>query len=230
MKLSRQNLMCAIVAAYLMPAPFAGAAILPMGMYDLANHPDGGIAAPYYGLRLDELYDATGSHDRFTFDFDHNDSNMQMEITATSIRIFGTSFGGRDIGSEYAADSYLGVYSIDFTYDIGVGMAPGDDDMLVDGPNNANTGTIMTPLGDTIALEDERGNHGYSFRLGDKDDDNGHRGFDGISGWGWLNHSDEPHVYASDWLFTAVPSQVPTPAAATALLAGLGLTSRRRTR
>ena len=29
------------------------------------------------------------------------------------------------------------------------------------------------------------------------------RGFAGISGWGWLNHSGLPHISASDWLFTA---------------------------
>ncbi len=215
----------AIVAA--MSAASAGhAAMIEDGLYQLHNHPDGNAASPFYGMRLDELYNATGGHDIFTFDFDHVDSNMQMTIDGTEIHIFGTVYGGRDTGSSYANDSYLGVYTVDFTYNMGVMTVPGDDDVWVDTTNNVNTGTIDTPLGDTIALEDERGNYGYSIRIGDENNDNGHRGHDGISGWGWLNHGGHPHVAASDWLFTA--ELVPTPGAASLFAASGAMLIRRR--
>ena len=202
-------------------------AMIQNGEYTLSNHPDGGVAPPTYGFRLDELYNATGGHDRFTFDFDHPMSDMVMDVTDTTIHIHGTSWGGRDTGSSYADDIYRGVYTIDFTYDVGVGMVAGDDDLEVDAANNANSGTIMTPLGDTIALVDERGSHSYSFRLGDENNDNGHRGFQGISGWGWVNHGGNPHVTASDWIFTAERNPIPTPGTV-ALFAAAGMISRRR--
>ena len=204
-------------------APQAHGAMITPGTYDLHNHPDGDAVEPHYGFRLDELYNATGGHDIFTFDFDHAMSNMQMDVTATTIHIYGTSWGGRDTGSSYAADGYLGVYTIDFVYDMGVGPAPGDDDVRVVADGD-NFGSIMTPLGDTIPLTD-KADSGYSFRLGDEDNDNGHRGFAGISGWGWVTHGTGSHVAASDWLFTAT---IPAPGATTLIAGGLLALSRRR--
>jgi len=203
--------------------PSASAANIEPGFYTLSNHPDGSQRPPLYGLRLDELYNVTSGHDVFTFDFNHEDSSVQLIYDGSTIRIVGESFGGRDTGTAYANDQYRGIYSFDFTYSIGVMGVPGDDDVWVNGPNNANIGFIVTPLGDTIRLEDERGNHGYSFRLGDENNDLGHRGHDGISGWGWLNHGPEgsAHVYASDWLFTATFSQL-IPAPGTIVLSAMG--------
>ena len=78
-------------------------------------------------------------------------------------------------------------------------------------------------------------NGDYTFRLGDEDNDLGHRGFAGISGWGWLGISDSqngPYVRNSagsdDFLFTVI---VPAPlsgAMAFGGLAGVGVIRRRR--
>ncbi|MBL8875956.1 MAG: hypothetical protein JNM86_09200 [Phycisphaerae bacterium] len=189
----------------------AQSALVVPGLYQLHNHPDGGARPPMYGLRLDELYNSTPNHDIFTFDFDHAMSNMKMMVTNSTIRIFGSVYGGRDTGSAYAAEARTGVYTVDFTYSVGVSPVPGDDDWWVayGGPMMQNSGTILTPTGDLISLVDKpQGN--YYFRLGNEDNDAGHRGFNGISGWGWLNHgpSGSPHVDSSDWLFTAnlIPS------------------------
>ncbi len=70
---------------------------------------------------------------------------------------------------------------------------------------------------------------GFSFRLGDEDNDAGHRGFDGVSGWGWLTHGSGGHVESSDWLFT-VGEEIPEPATLLMVLGGLAFSSLRRFR
>lgn len=220
---------CFAAFAGLAIAAAAHGAVIVNGTYQLHNHPDGAARPPLYGMRLDELYNATAGHDVFTFNFDHAMSNMRMDVTNTTIRIYGVTWGGRDTGGSYAADAYAGLYTIDFTYAIGVANKPSDDDRWVKySPDMQNAGSILTPLGHTIALRD-KSNGTYQFRLGDEDNDLGHRGFAGISGWGWLNHgpAGSPHIDSSDWLFTAtlIPSQ-----GALALMGLGGLVASRRKR
>jgi hypothetical protein len=199
--------------------------------YDLHNHPDGDVNPPPYGMRLDELYDVTGNHDNFTFNFDDATSQMFLDYdtTAATIHIYGHVAGGRDIGGAYAVDQYLGQYLVNFSFTLGVQAAPGDDDLIVNTLNHANSGTIITPLGDTISLYDERGMSDFSFRFGNEDNDAGHRGYNGLSGWGWMNHHQPGnHIESGDWLFTAVRSNIPTPGSCAVLLAGGLLAARRR--
>lgn len=207
-------------------------AILP-GLYTLHNHPDGAISPPPYGLRLDNLYNVDLSNpDRFTFDFDHPSSSMYLVYNDVTqkITIDGVSHGGRDVGNAYANDSYLGLYTIHFEYDMNVGVVPGDDDLWSNAPSHSNFGSIMTPLGDTIILSDVASG-GMTFRFGDENNDNGHRGFDGLSGWGWLAMNGARTSEGSDdWLFTATHLRVPEPATMIFLASGLVgcLSSRRR--
>ena len=216
-----------------------GAILAPGFVYQAHNHPDGNAAPPLYGLRLDELYNATGDHDKFTFDFDFDDGNFESAVFVSIleypnipgsflINISGSAWGGRDVNGDWANDQYLGEYTFNFTYAIGVTEATPDDDYIVTPTKGQNSGTIMTPLGDTIDLTDQVGGDGYTFRLGDENDDNGHRGFNGVSGWGWLNHGGEPHVKASDWLFTVESTPTPTPGALALFGAGGLLAARRR--
>ncbi len=214
----------------------AEAAAIGLGTYQLHNHPDGASNPPPYGLRLDELYNPTGGNDIFTFNFDAPGSDMKLEFDGSTIHIFGTTLGGRDIGAAHAADNFLGLYAIDFTYSVGVKTVVGDDDQIVEpGANGLNTGTI-TPLGMShpsvgvaVNLGDVQNAENYSFRLGDENNDNGHRGFNGISGWGWLSVNGDDHAgQYDDFLFTA--ELIPEPMTAGLMLMGFGVIGLRRRR
>lgn len=220
---------CTVISAALVTPATAG--LVDPGTYRLHNHPDGTGAPPGYGLRLDELFDVTTGHDVFTFDFDAPGAAMWLDYDGSTIHIYGTAFGGHDVGSTYGAQSSW--VEIDFTYMFGVQSVPGDNDVWVVGDDFANTGTLTwLETGEEIDLYDYSGSFGYAFRLGNEDDDDGHRGFPGISGWGWLNHHEpgpDNHIAHSDWLFTA--QLIPLPPAAvlgaTGLIGLLGLRRRR---
>lgn len=214
----------------------ASADVIFPGLYRLHNHPDANARPPQYGARFDELFNATSGHDVFTLDFDNLDSQVFMTVGASTVRIFGQAFGGRDVGSDYANDQYRGIYQIDFTYSIGLAQVPGDDDLWVASPtDHVNFGTITPPAAANagqipINLTDQKAD-GYSFRLGDEDNDAGHRGFDGISGWGWMsyvNNGQSSHVDSTDWIFIATPNIPSAGSGVLMALGGLSLVRRRR--
>lgn len=228
----------AAAAGLLAIAGGAQGAFIALGNYDLHNHTDGNAQPPQYGARFDEIKNVTSGTDIFTLDFNHAQSVMKMTVGATTIRIFGQSWGGIDVGNAYAGAGdavrgpYTGLYTIDFTYTVGVGNVPGDDDKWVSTTNRnpGNVGTITLPTGAVVNLIDENMG-GYSFRFGDEDNDAGHRGHPGLSGWGWMSYVEATgirHTSDTDWLFTAT-LEIPTPGAS-ALLACAGLVLMRRRR
>ncbi len=202
----------AVLAATLAPS----ASAISIGSYTLHNHPDGAAAAPFYGLRLDDLL-GDGIH---TFDFDATDQGaaMFMDYDGVTVHIHGTAWGGLDSGDSYESPA---LWTIDMTYNTVVEVANG-------GVNDLNAddgvGTFTLTNGDlTFNLVSFAGTHPHAMFIGDEDG-SGHRGFAGISGWGWLNYFQEGgdpsvHVYSSDFLFTAQP--VPLPASMWFLASGL---------
>lgn len=224
--------LAAVAATLLTGAGSASAAIIN---YNLASHPDGSENPPPYGLRLDGLY-TLNSNDVWTFDFDAPSSNMKLILDTHSetVRIYGTAYGGLDVGSGYDAD-LQGVFQVDFTYSANVTVndsglplleveaspeAPATNNGFIRPLFTADDGSIFITSGETIALEQE-----MEFFFNNTDD---HRlncgvdpcGPDTFVGWGWLNHSDSAHIKASDWLFTA--TVVPVPAAVWLFFSGLG--------
>jgi len=226
----------------------AQAGVIPDGRYILGSHPNGGANPPPYGLRLDGLDGNIQSI--FTFDFDYVDSNngqaalmqLTLDSAAGEVHIWGSAYGGREAGSVYddVASGAVGWWDIDFTYNVNVtsftsGDGFGLDDVYVSSPSASNSGTISrsfasSTMSQSYDLSDYESNGGLSFRFGDDSRAPGHRGFDGISGWGWMNHSGIPgsHIAASDWLFTA--ELVPVPGAVVLGIVGFGFLGLMRRR
>lgn len=207
--------------------------------YLLHDHPDGALANPTYGLRLDGLYG--GNQNDFTFSFNAPGSSMTLlyDDQANTVRIAGRAYGGIDTGSAWDNNN-VGYVDIDFTYrqnlvTNGSGTFGSDTDNLGlkttgDAQNLAtgNSGSIRLATGvwgtgadegDAFSLVDQS-NGSYSFKFNNFDDHRlgGHAGFGGpddFVGWGWLNHwaaggTPQSHVYSSDFLFTAEYVTPPT--------------------
>ncbi|NEO70162.1 Ig-like domain-containing protein [Moorena sp. SIO3H5] len=191
--------------------------ILEDGIYQLSNHTDSASFGNghEHGLILTGLFvdNEWRTGDISVFDFEHPDANMRMSVDGDEIRIFGTAFGHLDVDDNFSYNDNDpgGLWKIDFTYNNADNVS-NDDDLEIDSQfAGTNTGTIKKLYGDQAEfdLTDEAGKNSFSFQLGNKTDNKGHRGFDGISGWGWLNHSNaDEYVYHSDWLFTVDPEEL----------------------
>lgn len=212
---------CTAAITTLLLTSTVSAGLLADGIYELNNHPDGSAAPPLYGLRLDGL---DGSNSDFTFDFETNGAAMFMDVdvAAGTIRIFGQAFGGKNQGSTYAANG-AGLWDIDFTYAAGVQVNGMTIEVAPPTPASNNGTITFLDAGDSIFAQNQvidlfayETNNGTAFLIKE-----GHRGFAGHSGFGWLAHGTSTNnVKASDWLFT-VGREIPVPGAA--LLAALGL-------
>jgi hypothetical protein len=186
--------------------------------FGLGDHPDGNQAPPLYGLRLDELINASAGHDVYTFTFgagamklDYDDKNTATGADDT-IRIHGSATGGRDTGPGYVMG---GNATIDFTYrlniadpvDLAGAADSGTSTTMVEVSNHdtasmsnwiagqGNTGTIILEAASWGLAQDlevhlvDKSNGQFSFRFNNTED---HR-FPGAPptmfvGWGWLNH------------------------------------------
>lgn len=205
------------LTATLMPTAAQAASL--SGTYILGDHPDGNAAPPLYGLRLDGLLTGNANH-TYTFSFNPSSDpnpadmlNVGVELVydaiAQTINISGTVFGGRDNGGGYASGQ-SGLWDLDFTYR---NVQEGSDRLTA----NTGNGTIRSldfavTRGD-FNLVAYSGSNSNAFVF-----ERGHRGFTGLSGFGWLNHaptdgglggSSNHHLVASDWLFTADPRLSP---------------------
>lgn len=194
-------------------APVVSAASITPGQYLLHNHPEGRAQPPKYGLRLDELFDVNvGKKDIFTFNFDRKKAEVLLDYDGTSIHIHGRAFGGLVKDGKYQKGSRSWV-EIDMRYEL-TSLVPGDDDIWVDETRNASDSGTLTWLktGQVFELTNKtKPSAGHSFRFGDETDERGHRGADGLAGWGWLLVDGEAPG-TQDFKFGATAIPLPAPA------------------
>ena len=194
-------------------------------IFSLTNHPDGNIAPPTYGLRLDGVLTGDIS-DRTTFSFDES-GDVELTVTdatmdggGITIEITGTVFGGV---VDTANDVYMNPmqYTIDFTYEANV-IDSGGGWKVTGIDNTSNIGTL-TKVGsndpdDLFTIVDDD-NNSFLFKP------DGHRLSGDSSTWvgrGWLttNLNGNNVSGTQDWLF--VGQEIPEPG--TLALLGLGAT------
>lgn len=215
-------------------APSASAVLLG---FDLNSHPDGVLANDnntntWYGVRLD---DPTTS-DPNTFSFNEFSADPMVLGASTVQAIIDTDTGVMTIsGTIFHLQDSRSAYGIDATIQLDPAYFSAGN--ITDLQNNIINGTLT---GDTVSLvlTDLDGGgfaplewEGFmtpSFLMG-----NNHRGFAGLSGWGWLQpdqelHPDLEHTNQQDWLFTLehnpdIPPPPFIPEPATVALLGIGL-------
>jgi len=105
-----------------------------VGTYQLKNKVFGAIHPPEYGLRLNGLFSGN-SNDHWTFDFEHTGAKVYLQTIDNGagdydLHLFGTVFGGKDIGGGYLGGS-TGFWDLDFTYSAAVTVGLGNDSKSV---------------------------------------------------------------------------------------------------
>ena len=174
------------VSAISVAALSAGSTVSSAAVFQfiLHDHPDGALANPTYGLRLDDLYG--GNNRYFTFSFDAPGTGMTLlyDDQANTVRIVGRARGGIDVGGSYDPNN-LGFVDIDFTYrsnlvtdgfgtfgqdSTNLGLRTTDHDQNV-ATGNSGTITLATGVwgagaseGDVFTMVDQS-NGNFSFKL-----------------------------------------------------------------
>ncbi len=121
-------------------------------VYRLSNHPDGALADPGYGLRLDGLFNGIAGGGTFaptTFSFDtFGDVTLTVNQVGSdlNISIAGTVYGGVDNGTGHGFGA--GSYSLAFDYTVNVD--PMGTGVFVSAPSNGvNRGSLTAGAGIT---------------------------------------------------------------------------------
>ncbi|MDH3717629.1 MAG: Ig-like domain-containing protein, partial [Planctomycetota bacterium] len=153
-------------------------ALVQDGIWVLHDHPDFGYAMILSGLLPGDSYTS-----EFHFDAPEEGASVIMEVDGPVITISGTVWGGQP-GEEQ-------LWEIFIQYIDGE-IAPTDDDTLA---QNSNPGATLTSVDDPTEvyfIDAYAGSNPFALQLGNTEDDSGLFGFDGISGFGWLNHDQTP--------------------------------------
>ena len=144
------------IAALALTATAASADVFEFQMF---NHPDGAVAPPFYGLRVDNLF---GEGNVNTFSIDAvGDSVLTVNEDGDNITIHmeGTLFGGADTGVT-TGDGALYTY----TWDYLEGVEKTSEGWRVLGMSDANTGTLTRVSdGATFSFTTKSNNSGVSF-------------------------------------------------------------------
>lgn len=126
-------------------APLSAASVLH---YALADHPDGLLNPPAYGLRFDGIFG--GGAATFSMDY-YGDSTLTVHDNGSTIdiRIMGTLYGGEVDGS----GGYLSAdtYHLDFSYTVDVQAQA--DGWIAFGEHSGDAGSLIRDVGGSASLD-----------------------------------------------------------------------------
>jgi hypothetical protein len=196
----------------------APAALADVVSFRLSDHPRGEAVPPEYGLRLDDLFGPSSFPVTFSFNDGGASVRMDVDVTAKTIHIYGTVFGGVDGGNAYVAPE---LFDLDMFYKFGVVGEPVNGwDVQALGNTGSITRQSDSTRWDLTTKLNGFGNafefHPDRYRLYPGDLPN-------VSwvGRGWLDTAANPRpTRTRDFLFVA--TVVPLPAGVLAGSVGLG--------
>lgn len=226
-----------IIASALWIALLPSSASAAVLSFDLADHPDGGLAPPTYGLRLDGLFTGTGGS-YWTWSF--TDITMDVDTTNDTVHIYGDLLGGNEIRElDNSTDVRIDYdWSVNFVYSDNVTTDEfGAWSVSSNGASNSNNFGYVTLNSDADIDGDSLSDQGKSIGFvefmgaGFAADSARCDGLPDCGPWvgeGWLSHTTgfidpatDPstwsvsHFSTQDWLFSSnAPAPVPVPAAA----------------
>ncbi|MFI4898732.1 MAG: PEP-CTERM sorting domain-containing protein [Phycisphaerales bacterium JB059] len=208
------------IAALALAGTAASADVFEFQMF---NHPDGAVAPPYYGLRVDNMF---GEGNVNTFSIDTiGDSVLTVNEDGEDISIHmeGTLYGGTDSGVTTGGGA---LYT--YTWDYTEGVEKTANGWRVVGMSGANGGAL-TRVSDGAEFSFTTKTNGSDVAFIFQAD--GHRISGDADAWvgrGWVMSQDNPRgQHTQDWLFSA--EVVPAPGTvALGAMGGLLVTRRRR--
>lgn len=180
-------------------------------VYALHDHPDGAVAPPTYGLRIDDLL----SDAVYTFSFDYPGAAVFLTYDAigASFTIQGSAYGGKIVSNSYDVTEQ-GWIDIDFTYSADVvesddcaGVLGDDIHVTSESVLNGGSVTLVGWGGSGVHQFTGKANGaGCAFLFDNDSDSKGNATIandpDVYSGSGWV----QPGAASGyrDWLFTGI--------------------------
>lgn len=149
MKLSKRSIApCAVLGSLLLCS--AANAGMTTTVFALADHPDGNVNPPPYGLRFDDLFTEVGGQGGVTsFSMNYfGDTTLTVTddgVGNLTIDIVGTLYGGVDTGVDYGYGE--GAFALDYTY--AVSVAADGSGWVVNSQDPMNSGTLTVLPGNT---------------------------------------------------------------------------------
>ena len=191
-------------AASLLLSATAQASLITETTTGITNHPDSQLArtgAPGYGLRLNGYFLEPKQAAKYTFDFEHAQSDIALYFDGSQYSIIGSLYGG--LSREYETN-YIGgesLWALEWYMIPGINCPQDYQRCTVNGHGTLYSeeyGLYQLTAKAKLLPNDESFEFAFIERF---------RGFNASTGWGWMNwlHADSGRRGSGDFMFVKVP-------------------------